>query len=114
MVSFAEQNGPIVIPYLLTLLRDRFNDVERSPTHFPDVYIQDDKIVDLDIEATNAYLRAFSRILAVYSVIQSVYMQSVLMQSTRATAIYTVPFSEPDNVDLLRSIGHLTRYPLEE
>lgn len=109
MVQFVDQNGPTVIPPLLAATKDIVLEISNSQISLPITDITIPANVDFDVDELNRLLRLYSRLQSHLAILQSIYNQTTNMQGRPAVA-YTVPFNQPDNVEILFGIGKVIRY----
>jgi hypothetical protein len=110
MVLFIDVTGSSVIPRLLDVTRDILTEISKSPASLPMKNIADPAVQkELDLPELNNLLRLYSRLQSHLAILQSIYMQPPNMQG-RPAAAYTVPFNQPENVEMLGLIGNVVRY----
>ena len=105
---FAEQNGPIVIPHIINATRDILTQIDQSPACLPNRYITDDGLEELDLATINPYLRLLARLLSHLGVLHSIYTQTTNLQG-RPNTPYTLPFNQPENVEMIGTLGKIVR-----
>jgi hypothetical protein len=109
MIQFVEQNGTTVIPPLLAVTKDIVLEIDNSPISLPIKDITIPANVDFDVNELNRLLQLYSRLQSYLAILQSIYNQTTNMQGRPAVA-HTVPFHQPDNVEILFGIGKIIRY----
>jgi len=111
MVLFVDQNGPLIIPHLLDVTRNILSDLLHCGTSLPVGNFAQDADAGFDIPELNKLLHIYSKLQSHLAILQSIYIQTTNLQG-RTSAPYTVPFNQPENVEMLGVLGKVVRYVL--
>jgi hypothetical protein len=113
MVLFIEANAPSIIPRVLRVTREILADISNCPASLPMNNIADPDIqAEINVPELNTLLRLYSRLQSHLAILQSIYTQPSNSPG-RHTVAYTIPFNQPENVEMLGLIGNVVRYVIQ-
>jgi len=107
-VQFVEPFGSIVIPPFLTATKDVLTEISNCTVPLPDKDITNLDNIDFDVKELNKTLRLYSILGTHLTILAQIYSRNTNAPG-RPSGPHTALFSQPENLEVLTSVGDVLR-----